>query len=195
MKIYFLFVFTCLLSINSNGQNFDIDLLENINLKRNKAFDGEMKFVSNSVLPLTVGTPIILLTSGWISKNKENRQKGLYVLGSAASCILINTGLKYAIGRKRPYISHPTIDNVVMENTPSFPSGHTSTSFNLAASMSLIYPKWYVAVPSFLWAGTAAYSRMHLGAHYPIDVFGGIVVGIGSAYLSHYLHKKYFTKK
>ena len=68
---------------------------------------------------------------------------------------------------------------------PSFPSGHTSGAFATATILSLEYPKWYVIVPSYLWAGTVGYSRLHLGVHYPTDVLGAMVVGAGSAYLSY----------
>lgn len=195
MRTLFFILLLLLNRFCANGQNFDIDLLEKINLDRHKAADGEMKFFSNSVVPMSVGLPVVVFSAGLCSKNKETRNKGLYLMGSAAACFLINTGLKYAINRKRPYERYADIDNVVSEGTPSFPSGHTSSSFNLAASLSFTYPKWYIAVPCFLWAGTSSYSRMHLGAHYPMDVLGGITVGIGSAWLSHYLNKKYFTKK
>ncbi|MGB8358080.1 MAG: phosphatase PAP2 family protein, partial [Bacteroidales bacterium] len=54
----------------------------------------------------------------------------------------------------------------------------------------LDYPKWYVIVPSYAYAGTVAYSRMHLGVHYPSDVLAGALIGSGCAVLSHYVNKK-----
>ena len=63
------------------------------------------------------------------------------------------------------------------------------------ASLSLIYPKWYVIAPAFTWAGLVGYSRVYLGVHYTSDVLAGAVLGSGSAYLSHYLNKKLWEKK
>jgi membrane-associated phospholipid phosphatase len=58
----------------------------------------------------------------------------------------------------------------------------------------MAYPKWYVVVPSFVWASSVGYSRMHLGVHYPSDVLVGALVGSGSAVLmnkaNEWLNKK-----
>jgi membrane-associated phospholipid phosphatase len=62
-------------------------------------------------------------------------------------------------------------------------------AFATATSLSLAYPKWYVIVPSFAYAGTVAYSRMHLGVHYPSDVAAGAVIGAGCAYLTFLIGK------
>jgi undecaprenyl-diphosphatase len=61
--------------------------------------------------------------------------------------------------------------------------------------ISLNYPKWYVIVPSFAWAGLAGYSRMAIGMHYPSDVLMGAVVGAGSAYLIYKLKKPIIRTK
>jgi undecaprenyl-diphosphatase len=103
--------------------------------------------------------------------------------------------MKYSINRQRPYDAYPTIINpYTLEKDASFPSGHTSTAFALATSMSIQYKKWYVVVPAFAWAGSVGYSRMYLGEHYPTDVLAGAAIGIGSAYLSEWLNKKLFKK-
>jgi membrane-associated phospholipid phosphatase len=74
------------------------------------------------------------------------------------------------------------------------PSAHTSSAFATATSLSLAFPKWYVVVPSFVWASSVGYSRMHLGVHYPSDVLVGALVGSGSAFLTQkanqWLNKK-----
>lgn len=66
--------------------------------------------------------------------------------------------------------------------------------FALATSLSLSYPKWYIIVPSYAWAGSVGYSRMDLGVHYPSDVLAGAVIGAGSAWLTYYINKKLIIK-
>jgi membrane-associated phospholipid phosphatase len=110
------------------------------------------------------------------------------------AAIVVNTGittvLKYSINRDRPYITYPDITKKSAGGSPSFPSGHTASAFATATSISLSYPKWYVIVPTYAWAGTVGYSRMHLGVHYPSDVIAGALIGTGSAWITHYVNKK-----
>ena len=54
----------------------------------------------------------------------------------------------------------------------------------MATSLTLATKKWYVALPAYLWASGVAYSRMYLGVHYPSDLLGGIVIGVGTSLLT-----------
>ena len=101
----------------------------------------------------------------------------------------MTTAIKYSINRQRPFVTYPIIVNQTESTSPSLPSMHTSIAFSTATSLSISFPKWYVIAPSFLWASTVGYSRLHLGAHYPTDVFAGAIVGAGSAYLTYKLNK------
>jgi undecaprenyl-diphosphatase len=98
--------------------------------------------------------------------------------------------MKYTFDRDRPFITYPDITKKSGAGSPSFPSGHTSSAFALATSLSLTYPKWYVIASSYTWAGTVAFSRMDLGVHYPSDILAGALVGGGCAWLTHVVNKK-----
>ena len=102
--------------------------------------------------------------------------------------------LKYSVNRDRPFVTYPDIIQK-SKAIPSFPSGHTSSAFATATSLSLAYPKWYIIVPSYAWAGTVGYSRMHLGVHYPSDVLAGALIGSGCAYLTFKVNQKLLKKK
>ena len=52
-----------------HGQNADIDLLRKINVNRNKSLDPTFKFVSNSVLPLTLAVPATSVIYALIKKD------------------------------------------------------------------------------------------------------------------------------
>jgi undecaprenyl-diphosphatase len=62
----------------------------------------------------------------------------------------------------------------------SFPSGHATTSFALAAVIAFLWPRafWFALVL----AGTIAASRVILGEHYPTDITAGAVLGVLGAY-------------
>lgn len=194
MKYFSTLIFIFQFNTFLYSQNWDIELLRDINLERNKSHDGFYKGLSNTATPVNIGVPLILYSISQIKKNKELKNNSLYLAGSTLTGFLFANGMKVIVKRPRPYVTYPDIDNVTLYKSFSFPSSHTATTFSLATSLSLSYPKWYIIAPSFLWAGSVSYSRMHLGVHYPGDVIGGIVVGSGSALLCHYLNKKWFVK-
>ena len=74
--------------------------------------------------------------------------------------------LKVAVGRERPN----------GENNKSFPSGHTSNSFTLAAVAERHYG-WKVGVPAYTLASVVGASRIQQDKHYLSDVVGGATLG------------------
>jgi membrane-associated phospholipid phosphatase len=184
------------LIINGNlySQNRDIELLRDINLNRNVKLDGTFKIISTSIYPVSAIIPSGTILVGYIKNDSTILNRGLYIGASIATTFGITYALKYAINRERPYDTYSNVNNVVTEGSPSFPSGHSSDAFATATSLSLAFPKWYVIAPSYLWATGVAYSRMHLGVHYPSDVLVGCLIGTGTAYLC-YEANKWLTKK
>lgn len=190
-----LIILGCFYCLNNLfAQNWEIKLLENINpTTPNSEY---WKATSASIYPLAIVAPTTMLAIGYLKKDKIIQQKGWTVAGA----LLINTaivqGLKYTINRQRPYEQYPLlIHPYEYEQGKSFPSGHVSTAFATATSLTLTCKKWYVVVPAFTWASSVAYSRLYLGEHYPTDVLAGAIIGTGSAILSNWLNKKYFNKK
>lgn len=186
-KIFIIiFVFTI---TNLSAQTWEIDLLHNIN--PGQSHPAFQQNISKSVYLLALATPVSMFTIGLIKKDKKLQQQSYKIAGALLINTAITQGLKYTINRNRPYEDYPTIINpYTIEKDASFPSGHTSTAFALAASISMQNKKWYVVVPAYAWAASVGYSRMYLGEHYPTDVFAGAAIGIGSAYLSNWLTKK-----
>lgn len=185
-----LIILGCFLFTNfSMAQNWEVNWLNNINPDNpNSNFQIN---VSKSVYPLSLATPLTMLSVGLIKKDKSLQQKSFKIIGSLLINTAITQGLKYTINRQRPYDAYPSLIHPYnIETDPSFPSGHTSTAFALVTSLSLQYKKWYVVVPAFAWATSVGYSRLYLGEHYTTDVFAGAAIGIGNAYLSNWLTKK-----
>ncbi len=74
--------------------------------------------------------------------------------------------LKVAVGRERPN----------GQDNKSFPSGHTSNAFALAAVAERHYG-WKVGVPAYALAGVIGISRLHEDKHWLSDVAAGATLG------------------
>ncbi len=176
------------------SQNIDIRLLRAINSEQTLTSDKYFRFITNSDVFVNVGAPVILAGAGLI-RDDDKMLRNAFVVAAAS---IVNAGvtiaLKYSINRERPFETYPDIFKKTKAGSPSFPSGHTSSAFATATSLSLSYPEWYVIVPSFAYAGTVAYSRMHLGVHYPSDAAAGAVIGAGCAYLTYKVNKALLKK-
>ena len=184
VKVYFLLPALVFLASISTGQNLDIRWLDKINGPLNPPADTPWKIVSNTMMPVSVATPLTMFVVGAAEHDPVLRRKSYEAGASFLLCTALTVGLKVGVHRPRPFVTYPDIITK-KENAGSFsfPSGHTSLAFATATSLSLAFPKWYVIAPSFAYAGAVAYSRMYLGVHYPSDLLGGILIGMGSSLL------------
>jgi len=189
----FIFFFCCLL-MPAFSQNADIDLLRTINENRTPQLDTFFVFVTNTVGWLAYIVPIGLLAFAFFKKHNEGKRKALLIGISALTAALIVNLLKHSINKVRPFITYPFITKLSDGGSPSFPSGHTSDAFVMAAALSIGYPKWYVIVPAYLWALAVGYSRMYLGVHYPSDVLAGAITGTSAAIICYVINKKLLKK-
>ena len=167
----------------ASAQNPDIDILKSINNNSSPAFREYSKVISNTTTGVSFATPLVMGAIGFIEKDDDLLKSALYVGVTIGVNAAMTYSLKQAINRPRPYVTYPDLLTPYKnEVSPSFPSGHTSIAFATATALTLKYPKWYVIVPSYVWACSVGYSRMNLGVHYPSDVLAGALLGAGSAY-------------
>ncbi|HUC83327.1 MAG TPA: phosphatase PAP2 family protein [Flavisolibacter sp.] len=176
------------------AQSGEVKFLDRVNPERPTS--DAWKGITNSVGPVTVLTPVTLLTTGYLKKDKQLQKEGWKATGAVLINVAVTQGLKKIVARQRPYNEYPGLINYYhFEKDSSFPSGHTSNAFATATTLSLTFKKWYVTVPAYLWAAASGYSRLYLGQHYPTDVLAGAAVGVGSALLSRWLTEKIFYRK
>jgi len=191
MKRYYYQLFICLLlvlklSISFSSaqyaqQSLDDRILINLADNRTPEQTGVFMFLSRTYRYGDIGVPAGLFIAGAIDNDKGMRENSLFVASSTALAYGVTELLKFTVKRRRPFVANANIIPVYRASSYSFPSGHTSTTFSTATALSMAYPKWYVIIPSYLWAGSVSYSRMYLGVHYPSDVAAGILIGSGSA--------------
>ncbi len=137
---------------------------------------------SMSVLAL-----VVLAVVGFLVLVRRWRTLAL-VLGSTLGGTAVNSVLKGLFGRPRPTVV-PHLTGVLSE---SFPSGHAMLSaivyLTLGALLAqLVTRRWlqaYLMSVAAVFTLLIGVTRVYLGVHYPTDVLGGWLAGLGWALLS-----------
>ncbi|MEI8097325.1 MAG: phosphatase PAP2 family protein [Sediminibacterium sp.] len=194
-RILILLSVIVLFTNSSYAQNWDINLLQNINPQNPN--NNTFKTISNTAEPLCVAVPISMYALSLINNNQHLKKNAYQLVASLAVNAVATEGFKIIVNRDRPFVTYPNTVFPIStdEKNKSMPSGHTSFSFTTATSVYLMYPKWYVALPAFAWATSVGYSRMYLGLHYPSDVLMGAVVGSSSAIITNWARKNLINRK
>ena len=124
------------------------------------------KFASGTgnLIFLGAGTLLPLIEDG-----KMGTQHTIRTADAVLTSTLITEALKRITHERRPDGS----------NSESFPSGHATAAFAVAAMESHYHPKQ--AIGWYLGAAAIAYSRVNLNRHYYHDVIAGAAVGYFTA--------------
>lgn len=134
---------------------------------------------------------IWILTALLLLAFPKTRKTGfLCSVSLLGSLVINNLLLKNLIGRIRPYEMIQNLSILVSApGDPSFPSGHTASSFAMATVLFLCCPKKY-GVPALILAALISFSRLYLGVHYPTDVLFGLLSGILIGTITVYVFRK-----
>jgi membrane-associated phospholipid phosphatase len=102
------------------------------------------------------------------------------ILGTLTLGLMVES-LKWLTNRARPFLVNEQA-RIVGLRAPgrSFPSGHTSQAFFLMTMLNNhFHPSLGIAALLFVAAVVVGVTRVYLGAHFPRDVLGGTVLGLG----------------
>ncbi len=86
--------------------------------------------------------------------------------------VAVSFGLKAIVKKERPN----------GEDFKSFPSAHTSVTFQSAAFLQKRYG-WNYGIPAYVVAAYTGFSRVHVKKHFVEDVVAGAAIGVLSSYL------------
>ncbi len=105
------------------------------------------------------------------------------------SRLIITEIIRYFYHSPRPFVVYSFVP-LIYDYANSFPSGHAAFFFGLATVIFLFHKKWGIAY--FSGAIIIVLSRIMAGVHWPSDILGGIIVGVGSAILINFLARKIY---
>jgi len=184
--------------IEKDPDNFDIRLFRKINNSQTPFKTKVFNTFDNSMVPVALMLPTSLFIYSRVKKNTFDENSAYLLTVSEFTNLALTFGTKIFIKRERPLNS---LSNVNTKGMPfldvySFPSGHTSTTFAMATTFALRYPKYpQVYAPMYLWGLITAYGRPYFGLHYPSDLLAGAIIGSGSSILIYSLRKELFNLK
>lgn len=94
---------------------------------------------------------------------------------------------KEIVARPRPAIIPQTDFLIAADSKYAFPSGHATIVSAGAAVVLMLFRdsarKLAISLSLTIEAALVCFSRVYVGGHYPLDVFGGIFLGVGMALL------------
>lgn len=123
-----------------------------------------------------------LLICGLAAKDRRFVGSGVAMLAAITAADLGKSGIKHAVSRTRPNVlldqNRYDLEAGGSDDKPeqSFPSGHMAGSVAVARAVSRNFPK--AGALAGLGAIGIGLSRVAKGAHWPLDVAGGAVVGL-----------------
>jgi membrane-associated phospholipid phosphatase len=121
-----------------------------------------------------VGSLVVVAATAGVTRSR--RLAGGALLASQAAYWAAKV-VKHRVGRGRPQALLPVVE--VRERTTGlgFLSGHSAVAFALAAALTPALPRTWRVVPSAIAAVTGV-GRVYAGAHLPLDVVGGVGLGM-----------------
>jgi undecaprenyl-diphosphatase len=117
----------------------------------------------------------------------EKKREILMVFFSGCLAWILAYILKYLFHTPRPFDILPQVHSLISESGYAFPSGHATFFMALAMSIFFLHKKagyWFMFF--VLLIGIA---RITAGAHFPIDILGGFVLGAAISYLVAFFRK------
>jgi undecaprenyl-diphosphatase len=190
LLLFFFILFSLMVSpkLNHNANSLliskDTYAFLKINNSHYPAFNQFMILLTQYGREVVWSIAIILLfiIGGWTGK------KTAVVMGLVMLVLIpVVNATKEIVARPRPAIIPQTDFLIAADSKYAFPSGHATIVSAGAAVVLMLFRdsarKLAISLSLTIEAALVCFSRVYVGGHYPLDVFGGIFLGVGMALL------------
>lgn len=139
---------------------------------KNPILDFLMIFGAEYVIYLTFFMMFLFSIKGGV---KEKKSLILTLICLPIGVIIVKI-IHLFIFQQRPFVTYDFLPLISQGVDASFPSRHTLTMSLIAFPYVYFKSKWASFLLTLMfWVGI---SRVYVGVHYPLDILGGILVGI-----------------
>jgi len=149
---------------------------------RNPVLDRVMQFITSLG---DAGFLAILVCIVLLCIKKYRRAGAAASLSLILDFVAVNLVLKNLVARTRPY---DMLENLLLitkrPSDWSFPSGHAGACFAVASVLFFCLPRRF-GIPALVLAALISFSRLYVGAHYPTDVLGGMMIGCITGWIAY----------
>jgi len=157
--------------------------------------DGIIVFLAESLWYLVTAAAAVILLVSFLPRWSYLKKRHLELLGitffsAIMARFVITEFIRLIIPRPRPFEILEFITPLILHDPgASFPSGHASFVFAIAAAVFFYYPR--LGVLFFFAAFFTGLGRVIAGVHWPSDILAGAMVGIATSWFMIFAFRKY----
>lgn len=156
---------------------------------KNSFLDALIVFLGQYLIYIVVLGVVLAIAYAW---RKERTRTAMGYCAALIAAGIARYGvaelIRHFYHRPRPYVEL-NISPLFADTAYSFPSGHTIFMFALVAGIFPYNKKaaWWLAGAGLL----IGLARVAAGVHYPSDILGGIILGLCTGALVHFLYRSF----
>lgn len=126
-----------------------------------------------------------------------NKKKGFAICSTLLTSLVTMNLLKAVVRAPRPFQVLPEIEGKRLSTATgySFPSGHTTAAATFYSSSAFAARKRVLSIICAIAIVLVGVSRMYLGVHWPIDVAGGLILGMTISLATYRLYENLFDNR
>ena len=159
---------------------------ERINIRIFSAINkyaGDSPFLDNVTVMIAEYLPFVfigVLIYLWFSSKVDGKHSTLFACYAAFAGLLINRSITLFYLHPRPFMENIGTALINHASNSSFPSNHTTFMLSIAAILLFTKSTKIIGCILFFLGLLGGASRVFCGVHFPLDIFGSLLVSLAT---------------